>query len=124
MRMRISPRSRAHRILRGLSSYQADARAPDAVQLRPDEQVLGILGGRSTPQAVLTDLGGHFYSGGDWSFTSYGDIEVQFPPKEWPGAPLTLITPRGRFTILGGTRDIWEVGRYFVRCASDARVAR
>jgi hypothetical protein len=121
--MRINPRSRAHRILRGLSSYRADARVPDAVLLRPDEQVLGILGDRNAPEAVLTDLGSHFCSGRDWSFASYGDIEVQIPPKAWPGAPLTLVTPRGRFTILGGTRDIREVARYFVRCASDARAA-
>jgi len=121
--MRIAPQSRAHRILRGLSSFHSDTRVPEAVQLRSNEQLLGILGPGHTPEVVLTDLGSHIRSSAGWSFVSYGDIEVQFPPKEWPGAPLTLVTPLGRFTILAGTRDIWEVGRYFRRCSADAHAA-
>lgn len=119
--MRITPQTRAHRILRGLSSFRSDTRVPEAVQLCSNEQLLGILGAGDAPEVVLTDLGGHIRSSAGWSFVSYGDIEVQFPPKEWPGAPLTLITPRGRFAILAGTRDIWEVGRYFRRCSDDGR---
>jgi hypothetical protein len=122
-RMRITPQSRAHLILRGLSSFHSDTRVPEAVQLSSNEQLLGILRAGNTPEVVLTDLGSHIRSSAGWSFVSYGDIEVEFPPKEWPGAPLTLVTPRGRFTILAGTRDIWEVGRYFRRCSGDARAA-
>jgi hypothetical protein len=121
--MRTSPQSRAHRILRGLSSFHTDSRVPENLRLSSNEQLVGILGAGDTPETILTDLGMHIHSSGGWSFISYGDIEVEFPPKDWPGAPLTLITPRGTFPILAGTRDAWEVGRYFMRCANDARAA-
>ena len=47
--------------------------------------------------------------------------DVLFPAKAGPDGALIFQTPRGSFRLLGGSSELWELGRFFTRCASDAK---
>jgi hypothetical protein len=121
--MRILSSSGVVRILQGLQSFRAPGVVPGDVPLEPTDTLLGVLafGGRTA--AVLLDRGVYLQIGEDWCLVPYGAIDVRFPLKEIPIPPLTLITPQGNVEILSGTSDVWEVGRFFMRCAEDASAA-
>jgi hypothetical protein len=118
--MRTLPSSRVAHILQGLQSFRAPGVVPGDVPLEPTDTLLGVLalGGRTA--AVLLDRGAYLQFGEDWNLVPYGDISVGFPPKQIPIAPLTLTAPQGNVDILPGTSDVWDVGRFFMRCAEDA----
>jgi hypothetical protein len=121
--MRILPSSRVIRILQGLQSFRAPGVVPGAVPLEPTDTLLGVLAHEGRTAAVLLDRGAYLQIGEDWCLVPYGAIDVRLPPKEIPIAPLILIAPQGNFEILSGTSDVWEVGRFFMRCAEDASAA-
>jgi hypothetical protein len=120
--MLITPESRAHRILKRLTSFHAQLETPPGLLLKRGENLIGFLcSDVAAPCAVLTDQGAHLLEGQSWRFFRYEEIDVQFPNKRTPGAPLTLRTPEGTFSLLPGNSDVWEIGRYFMRCAEDSR---
>lgn len=121
--MRTAVSSRATSILQGLQSFRAPGVVPGDVPLEPTDTLLGVLALNGQTAAVLLDRGAYLRIGEDWCLVLYGAIVVKFPPKEPPIAPLTLVTPQGNIDMLPGTSEVWEVGRFFMRCAEDASAA-
>jgi hypothetical protein len=56
-----------------------------------------------------------------WIFVPYADIDVDFPEKSKADGALSVLTPVGQFDLLRGRPDLWEMGRFFMRCAEDAK---
>ena len=121
--MRTAVSSRVTNILQGLQSFRAPGVVPGDVPLEPTDTLLGVLALDGHTDAVLLDRGTYLRIGEDWCLVPYGAIVVRLPPKELPIAPLTLVTPQGNIDILSGTSEVWEVGRFFMRCAEDASAA-
>jgi hypothetical protein len=121
--MRITSSSQVIRILHGLSSFQSPGAVPGDVPLEPTDTLLGVLGVGKAAAVVLLDCGAYLRVGDEWQLVPYGDIEVRIPARDAPAAPLELITPVGTAEILSGTSDVWEVGRFFTRCAEEAKSA-
>jgi len=121
--MPIPASSRIVRTLQGLQSFSAPGAVPGDVPLEPTDTLLGVLAREGRTAAVLLDRGVYLQIGEDWCLVPYEAVDVRFPPKEIPIAPLTLVTPRGNVEILSGTSDVWEIGRFFMRCAEDASAA-
>ena len=122
--MRTSVSSRVTSILQGLQSFRSPGVVPGDVPLEPTDTLLGVLALEGRAAAVLLDRGVFLRIGEDWDLVPYGTISVRVPPKELPIAPLTLVTPQGDINILAGTSEVWEVGKFFMRCAEDASAAR
>jgi hypothetical protein len=118
--MRNAVSSRVSHILQGLRSFCAPGVVPGDVPLEPTDTLLGVLALDSHTAAILLDRGAYLRIGEDWCLVPYGAIEVRFPPKDVPMAPLTLVTSMGNIDILAGTPDALEAGRFFMRCAEDA----
>jgi hypothetical protein len=89
------------------------------VPLEPTDTLLGVLAFNGRTAAVLLDRGAYLRIEEDWCLVPYGAIVARIPPKELPIAPLTLVTPQGNIDILSGTSEVWNVGRFFTRCAED-----
>jgi hypothetical protein len=91
--------------------------------LEPGEAHLGALcdldGGA---ECVVTDHGVYFHAGRQWGRLAYRDIEVLFPAKTDSDGALTLRTSAGSFSILRCSRELWEAGGFFMRCAEDAKM--
>ena len=69
----------------------------------------------------MTDRGAYFRVPSGWGFVAYGEIEdVCFPDKSDPDGSLTLRSPLGSIELLSGRPELWEVGRFFMRCREDA----
>jgi len=93
---------------------------PKGVVLAPDEECLGGIWG-SKLESILTDRGAYFRVASVWRFVAYSEIEeVGFPEKSDPDGSLTLRTPLGNIELLLGRSELWDVGRFFMRCADDA----
>jgi hypothetical protein len=72
----------------------------------------------------LTNRGAFFHVASGWGFVGYGEIEdVCFPDKDDLDGSLTLCTPLGRIELLSGRPELWTVGRFFMRCRGDAKLA-
>jgi hypothetical protein len=121
--MRTAVSSRVTGILQGLQAFRAPGVVPGDVPLEPTDTLLGVLALDGHAAAVLLDRGTYLRIGEDWCLVPYGAIVVKFPPKELPIAPLTLVTPLGNIDLFPGTSEVWEVGRFFMRCAEDAGAA-
>jgi|SRR5687767_2701755 len=115
----VPPMQRAHRILRRLKCFQADPPCPAGLELKPHERLIGAI----SNQAFLTESGAYLLIGDRLAFSEYGNITVAFPPKSDPSAALVIRTPGGTTTLLPGDRELWEVGRFFMRCREDERAA-
>jgi hypothetical protein len=90
------------------------------------EHVVGALvSATEEPECVLTDSGVFIFDAIAWRFVEYREITLSFPfhDKRDPAGALTLHTPLGAFALLRGSPDLWEAGRYFMRCAEDAQNA-
>lgn len=120
VQMRIPVSSRVTHILQGLQSFRAPGVVPGDVPLEPTDTLLGVLALDGHTAAVLLDRGAYLHLGDDWCLVPYGAIEARLPPKELTVAPLTLVTPQGSVNMLSGTSEVWDVGRFFMRCAEDA----
>jgi hypothetical protein len=121
--MRVTPPSRASRILRKLRSFDGGgSKAPSPIG-NVGGGVIGRLTSSSGSIVHLFEEGAQFEVAGTWRFVAYADISVRFPPKEPRGGPLTLGTPYGEVELLAGSQDAWEAGRFFMRCAEDASAA-
>jgi len=126
MRTAVPPQQRVHRILKGSPSFISQSLRfgrplPKSVVLSPGEECLGGIWS-SKLEAILTDRGAYFRAGAEWRFVAYADIEnVSFPEKSDPEGALTLHTPSGNFDLLRGKPELWTVGRFFMRCAEDAK---
>ena len=72
---------------------------------------------------ILSETGAYLSIGAGWQFTEYRDIAVAYPSKSNRGAPLVLRTPNGLAALLPGDPELWEVGRFFMRCREDKRAA-
>lgn len=118
--MRTAVSSRVTQMLQGLQCFRAPGVVPGDVPLEPTDTLLGVLSIDGRAHAVLLDRGAYLRVGEDWCLVPYGGIDAKPPPKELPIAPLTLVTPLGHINILSGTSEVWEVGRFFMRCAEDA----
>ena len=71
---------------------------------------------------MLTDRGAFLRSRSGWHFVPYGEVEdVCFPEKTDPDGSLTLRTSVGSFQMLRRCPELWDAGRFFMRCASDAK---
>jgi len=121
VRATVPPTQRAHRILRKLGCFTASPRLPDGLALNIGDQLIGgIVSSSSTdPAALLSGTGAYLHIGAAWHFVQYGDISISFPEKSKRDAPLVLRTPIGSTALLEGNRELWEVGRYFLRCRGD-----
>jgi hypothetical protein len=85
-----------------------------------DELLGGIWG--SKLESILTSQGAYFRMGSGWRFVAYADIEdVLFPEKSDPTGALRIRTSGGNVEMLAGRPELWEVGRFFMRCAEDAK---
>ena len=94
---------------------------PKGVVLSPDEECLGGIWGRRL-ESILTDRGAYFPATSGWKFVAYSDVEdVVFPDKADTNGSLTLRTAQGSFDLLSGRSELWDVGRFFMRCAGDAK---
>ena len=126
MRVSVPPKQRVHRILQGSRCFvSAELRLgrplPKGISLSPGEECLGGIWGDRL-ESVLTDRGAYFRGASDWRFVAYGDIEdVCFPEKSDAEGSLVIRTSEGGFDLLRGMPELWTVGRYFMRCADDAR---
>jgi hypothetical protein len=126
MRANVPPRQRVHRILKGSRCYLAPELRfgrpfPKDVTLAPSETCIGGIWGRKL-EAILTDRGAWFRVGSNWKFVRYGDIEdVIFPDKSDPDGWLTIRTATGKFNLLKRVPELWTAGRFFMRCAADAK---
>jgi len=122
----VPPKQRVHRILRGLRCYLSPALRlgrpfPKGVTLSPDEEFLGAIWG-SRLESLLTDRGAFLRSRSGWRFVPYGEVEdICFPEKTDPDGSLTLRTSVGSFQMLRRCPELWDAGRFFMRCASDAK---
>ena len=96
---------------------------PKGVDLSPGEECLGGIWG-SRLESILTDRGAYFLRPSGWAFVAYRDVEeVVFPDKSDPDSALMLCTPLGSIELLAGRSELWEVGRFFMRCREDANDA-
>lgn len=126
MRAIVPPKQRVYRILKGVRCFVSPALRfgrpfPKGVVLSPDEEFLGAIWGNRL-ESILTDHGAYLRSTAGWQFVAYGDVEdICFPEKSDPDGCLTLRTPRGSFQLLRRNQDLWGVGRFFMRCANDAK---
>jgi len=121
MRTTIPPKQRFHRILRRLACYRSEL--PSDLALEPSEAHLGVLCGLDgSAECFLTDQGVYFHVDRRWARVAYRDIEVLFPAKTNSKGALTLRAPVGSLSPLRGSRELWEVGRFFMRCAEDAKM--
>jgi hypothetical protein len=124
----VRPKERVHRILKGLRCFWSPVlrhgeSPPQGVAFSPGEECLGGIWG-STLESILTDCGAYFVRPSGWAFVAYGDIEeVVFPDKSDPDGSLTLRTPIGDVELLAGRSELWDVGRFFMRCREDANAA-
>jgi hypothetical protein len=91
------------------------------VVLAPGDEFLGgIWGGKL--ESILTSRGAYFRAGAAWQFVAYADIkDVSFPEKSDPAGALRVGGVSGSFELLAGRSDLWDVGRFFMRCAEDAK---
>lgn len=138
---------RAHRILRGLAAYDAyPFGAADQFKELPivggGEEIIGRyrnLPGSAAPIIAISGAGIYVAQAprragkpgsSEWKFLPFDSIEgVNFPPKETPPAECALsLRLRGggsaRIPVQGGDgqfRDVFEFGRFLLRCAEDAR---
>ena len=124
----VPPKQRVRRILEGASCYLSPQLCfgrslPKGVVLAPGEECLGVI--RSTRlEAVLTERGACFRKGSGWGLVPYKEVEeVSFPEKSDVEGCLRIRTEDGSFELLRGNPDLWTVGRFFMRCAEDAREA-
>jgi len=115
----VPPKQRAHRILRRLKCFRSEAQPPADLELRPNDPLIGAFG----EHAFLSETGAYLSIGAGWQFTEYRDIAVAYPSKSNRGAPLVLRTPNGLAALLPGDPELWEVGRFFMRCREDKRAA-
>jgi len=91
------------------------------VVLSPGEEFLGAIWSNRL-ESILTNRGAYLRAASGWKFVAYSEInEVTFPEKTDPRGSLTLHTSDGSFQLLKGNKELWEVGRFFMRCAGDAR---
>jgi len=126
MRAIVPPKQRVHRILKGSNCFLSPALCVERslqqdVFLSPGEEFLGAIWG-SRLESILTDRGAFFRVGSSWRFVAYGDVEdITFPTKSDPDGSLTLRTSIGSIDLLRGSPELWEVGRFFMRCAADAK---
>lgn len=124
--MIVTPKQRIHRILKGSNCFLSPALCFERslqknVVLSPGEECLGAIWG-SRLESILTDRGAYFRVDSNWRFVAYDDIaDVNYPEKSDPDGSLTLLTSRGSFDLLRGRPELWEVGRFFMRCAADAK---
>jgi hypothetical protein len=122
----VPPSQRVHRILKGSLSFLTPALRfgqplPKDVVLSAGEELLGAIWG-SRLESILTTQGAYFRTGSGWQFVAYGDIEdVQFPEKSDPLGALQICSLAGRFDLLAGRPELWTDGRFFMRCADDAK---
>jgi len=129
MSVPVPAKQRAHRILRGLRCYLSPALRfgrplPKGVALSEDDELLGAIWGKRL-ESILTNHGAFLRSSSGWQFVRYGDVQgVSFPDKSDSDGPLTLCTPRGNFQLLRRSTDLRSVGRFFMRCAADAKEAQ
>ena len=123
LRAAVPPKQRVHRILGTSPCFRAKPALPEGVVLSPGEECLGgISSGGDSLESLLTDRGVYLRVASGWNFVSYDDIDdVSFPEKSDPKGTLTLRTTGGRFDLLRGSPDLWEAGRFFMRCAEDAK---
>lgn len=119
-RLRTPVSSRVAQFLKELQSFRAPGVVPGDVPLEPSDTLLGVLAHGGRADAVLLDRGAYLRIGEDWCLVPYTAIEARLPPKELPIAPLTLVTPQGNINILAGTSDVWDVGRFFQKCAEES----
>ena len=120
--MPVTASQRIHRILRRLSSFSPEV---GDSHLQPIPEARSLLGGifdlaSGELSVVLLESGAQFESNGEWHYVPYSDIAVSFPPKGMTRAGLQVHTPSASFEVLPGSNDLWEVGRFLMRCASDA----
>jgi len=126
MRAPVPPNQRVHRILKGSRSFISPSLRfgrplPKGVVLSSGEELLGALWG-STLESILTSRGAYFRTGPNWRFVAYGDIEdVLFPEKSDPVGALRVCSSGATFDLLPGRPELWTVGRFFMRCAADAK---
>ena len=122
----VPPAQRVHRILKGSPLFISPAfrfgrPLPKDVVLSTSEELLGGIWG-SKLESILTSQGAYFHMGFGWRFVAYADIEgVSFPEKSDPIGALRICTRGGNFDILAGRPELWDVGRFFMRCAEDAK---
>jgi hypothetical protein len=89
--------------------------------LSPGEELLGGIWS-SQLESILTTQGAYFHVNSRWRFVAYADIQdVSFPEKSDPTGALRICTPGGNFDMLAGRPELWDVGRFFMRCAKDAK---
>jgi hypothetical protein len=126
MRATVPPRQRVHRILKGSRCFlspelRLGRRLPKRVVLALNEECLGGIWG-SKLESILTDRGAYFRSRSRWRFVAYGEVEdVSFPEKSDLNGSLRIRTADGIFELLRGNPDLWTAGRFFIRCAEDAK---
>jgi hypothetical protein len=122
----VPPAHRVHRILKGSPGFISSAlrfgrSLPKDVVLSAGEELLGGIWS-SKLESILTSHGAYFRSSSGWRFVAYRDIEdVLFPEKSDPAGALRVCTASGNFDMLGGRPELWDVGRFFMRCLEDAK---
>jgi hypothetical protein len=122
VRTALPPQQRVLRILRKLACFRCDVPLPQGIALAPGEECLGcISAAERSIESLLTTKGSFFRDASSWSFVPYAEIDVEFPEKSDIDGALTVRTPTGTFDLLRGRSDLWQAGRFFMRCAADAK---
>lgn len=122
----VPAKQRVHRILKGLRCYLSPALRfgrtfPKGVALAPGDEFLGVIWPGKL-ECILTNRGAFLRSKSGWRFVAYCEVEeVCFPEKSDPDGSLTLQTTVGAFQLLRRSPELWETGRFFMRCADDAK---
>jgi hypothetical protein len=123
---RRSTSQRVHRILNGSACFISESLRfvrplPKDVTLSTGEELLGAIWGNKL-ESIVTSHGAYFRIGSGWRFAPYSDIEeVSFPEKSDSTGALCVHTVQGNFELLAGRPELWDVGRFFMRCAQDAK---
>lgn len=122
--MKVPAHQRVYRILRRSRCFCADHPLPQEIEIAAGDRYLGaIVSEERAPQCFLTERGAFFAQATEPRFVHYSDIAVDFPfeKKTDPNGALTVHTPGGSFPFLRGMAELWTAGRFFMRCAEDAK---
>ena len=130
-----TPASRLHRTVRKLSRFSITVPASALEQIRcllpNDEHVLGCyLGNHDVEHIFFTDSSAIFTDRKEFKILKvpYSAInDIDFPLPASPSIDLTLCLHDGTAKFLrvigvaGNTRDVFEVGRFFLRVVADLK---